>query len=184
MFIQYLQTRCVLLVDLLMDQIILTCAAIIDFPGAKHFKYTSLVWNSNQINRAFFCFVFIFIFFVSFFFGSSIAMGGMSAGADPGFQVRRGALKKIAPSEGRRENLWGISCEKSRFYAKKSYFSNIRGGGRTKFLGYFMWKITILSQKNLIFSNFRGRARRVRPPPWIRPWSARVALVDLLYKPV
>jgi hypothetical protein len=23
---------------------------------------------------------------------------------------------------GRRENFWGISCEKSRFYAKKSYF--------------------------------------------------------------
>ena len=23
---------------------------------------------------------------------------------------------------GRRENVWGISCEKSRFYAKKSYF--------------------------------------------------------------
>ena len=39
-------------------------------------------------------------------------------GADPGFQ----ALKKIAPSRGRRENFWGISCEKSRFYAKKSYF--------------------------------------------------------------
>ena len=64
-FIQYLQTRCVLLVDLFMDQIILTCAAIV-FPGAKHFKYTSLVWNSNQINRAFFCFVFIIIFFVFF----------------------------------------------------------------------------------------------------------------------
>jgi hypothetical protein len=43
-------------------------------------------------------------------------------GADPGFQVRRGALKKIAPIEGRREICWGISCEKSRFYAKKSYF--------------------------------------------------------------
>ena len=43
------------------------------------------------------------------------------AGVDPGFQVRRGALKKIAPSGGRRENCWGISCEKSRFYAKKSY---------------------------------------------------------------
>ena len=68
----------------------------------------------------------------------------------PGFQVRGGALKKIAPSGGggakivgvfrvknydftpknhifsncggRRENCWGISCEKSRFYAKKSYF--------------------------------------------------------------
>ena len=41
-------------------------------------------------------------------------------GADPGFQVRGGgggALKKIAPSGGRRENFWGISYEKSRFYA-------------------------------------------------------------------
>ena len=46
------------------------------------------------------------------------------AGADPGFQVRGGggALKKNATNEGRRENFWGISCEKSRFYAKKSYF--------------------------------------------------------------
>jgi hypothetical protein len=35
------------------------------------------------------------------------------SGADPGFLVREGALKKI---------VWGISCEKSRFYAKKSYF--------------------------------------------------------------
>ena len=44
------------------------------------------------------------------------------AGADSGFQVRGGAhLKIIAPSGGRRENFWGISCENSRFYAKKSY---------------------------------------------------------------
>jgi hypothetical protein len=42
----------------------------------------------------------------------------MIAGADPGFQVRGGALKKIAPNRGRRENVCGISCEKSRFYAK------------------------------------------------------------------
>jgi hypothetical protein len=33
-----------------------------------------------------------------------------------------GTLKKIAPSGGRREYFWGILCEKSRFYAKKSYF--------------------------------------------------------------
>jgi hypothetical protein len=45
----------------------------------------------------------------------------LEAGADPGFQARgRGSLKKIAPSAGRRENCCGISCEKSRFYAKKS----------------------------------------------------------------
>jgi hypothetical protein len=45
----------------------------------------------------------------------------MFSWADPGFQVR-GALKKIAPSGGRRENVWGISCGKSRFYAKKIIF--------------------------------------------------------------
>ena len=45
-----------------------------------------------------------------------------NTGADPGSQVRGGALKKIAPRRGRRENFWGISCEKSRYYAKKSYF--------------------------------------------------------------
>ena len=50
-------------------------------------------------------------------------------GADPGFQVRGGAhLKKIAPSGGRREHFWGISCEKSRFYTKKNHiFSNFSG---------------------------------------------------------
>ena len=50
----------------------------------------------------------------------------LHARADPGFQVREGALKKIAP---RREIFWGISCKKSRFYAKKSYFFPILGGG-------------------------------------------------------
>ena len=57
--------------------------------------------------------------------------GSTYTGSDPGFQVRGGggALKEIAPSGGRRENFWGISCEKSRFYAKKSYFFPIVGGG-------------------------------------------------------
>ena len=53
-----------------------------------------------------------------------------NTGADPGFQVREGALKKIAPSRRRREKFWGISCEKSRFYAKKIIFLPILGGAR------------------------------------------------------
>ena len=28
----------------------------------------------------------------------------------------------LSNCRGRRKNFWGISCEKSRFYAKKSYF--------------------------------------------------------------
>jgi hypothetical protein len=49
-------------------------------------------------------------------FYSVYPLAMLSAGADPGFQAG-GALKKIAASGGRRENFWGISCEKSRFYA-------------------------------------------------------------------
>jgi hypothetical protein len=78
-------------------------------------------------------------------------------GADPGFQVRGAHLKKLRRAEeganilgvfrvknhyftpknhsfynygGRREKFWGISCEKSRFYAKKTYFFPILGGAR------------------------------------------------------
>ena len=88
------------------------------------------------------------------------------AGADPGFQVRGGALKKIAPSGGKRENFWGISCEKSRFYAKKSYFFQLRREAQN-LLGYFVWKITILRQKIIFFPILGGGAGCASP--WIRP---------------
>jgi hypothetical protein len=61
----------------------------------------------------------------------------LNTGADPGFQVRGGALKKITPSGRRHENIWGISCEKSRFYAQKLYFFRLRREAR-KFFGYFV----------------------------------------------
>ena len=51
------------------------------------------------------------------------------------FKLGGGALKKIAPSGGRRENVWGISCEKSRLYANKSYFFPILGGAPPPPLG-------------------------------------------------
>jgi hypothetical protein len=52
-----------------------------------------------------------------------------------GLQVRGGggALKKIAPSGGRREKFWGISCEKTQFYAKKIIFFPIAEGGAKYF---------------------------------------------------
>ena len=45
----------------------------------------------------------------------TVSKGPTISGADPGFQVRGeggGALKKIAPSGGKRENIWGISCKR------------------------------------------------------------------------
>ena len=46
------------------------------------------------------------------------------------FKLGGGALKKIAPSGGRREKFWSVSCEKLRFYAKKSYFFQFFWGAR------------------------------------------------------
>jgi hypothetical protein len=74
---------------------------------------------------------------------------------------RGGALKKIALGRGRRENFWGISCEKSRFYAKKSYFP-ILGGAREIF-GVFHAKNHDFTPKKIIFLPILGGARRLRP---------------------
>ena len=91
------------------------------------------------------------------------------AGADPGFQVRGGALKRIVPSGGRREFFLGISCEKSRLYAQKSYFFPIADGG-AKIVGVFRVKNHDFTPKSLIYSNFRGARAGCPPsPPWIRP---------------
>jgi hypothetical protein len=58
-----------------MDQIILTRAAIIDFPGAKYLHVTGGV-NSNQNQQSVFCFVFCWFFFP--FFSFSLAVGELA----------------------------------------------------------------------------------------------------------
>jgi hypothetical protein len=78
------------------------------------------------------------------------------------FKLGGGALKKIAPSRGRRENFWGISCEKSRFYAKKSYFSNFRGA--REIFGVFHVKNHDFTSRKSIFFPILGGALWVRPP--------------------
>ena len=49
------------------------------------------------------------------------------SGADPGFQLRGGVLKKIGPSGGRRENL-GVFRVKNHESTPKIIFSPILGG--------------------------------------------------------
>jgi hypothetical protein len=66
------------------------------------------------------------------------------------FKVGGGALKKIAPSGGMREKFWGISCEKSRFYTKKSYFFQLQREAR-KFLGISCEKSRFDTNKSFFF---------------------------------
>ena len=90
-------------------------------------------------------------------------------GADPGFQVR-GAHKLF---------LGGISCEKSRFYAKKIICFPIAEGG-AKMFGVFRVKHHDFTQKIIFFPILGGGgACRVRPldPPLITIWySSRYAI--------
>ena len=82
------------------------------------------------------------------------------------------AFKKIAPSGGRHENVWGIvfRVKNHDFTPKNDSFYNY-GGRREKCWGISCEKSRFYAKKNIFFSNFRGGARRVRPPPWIRPWG-------------
>ena len=55
-------------------------------------------------------------------YGSILVKQKSYPGADPGFQVRGGALKKLRRAEGGAKNVGVFRVKKSLFYAKKSYF--------------------------------------------------------------
>jgi hypothetical protein len=73
-------------------------------------------------------------------------------GADPGFQVRGAHLKKLRRTEG-----------------------------GAKIFGVFRVRNHDFTTKNHIFSNFRGGARRVRPPPGSAPATDLPQVTDKLY---
>ena len=78
-------------------------------------------------------------------FSICFVLGGMQ-GRIQDFKLGGAHLKKIAASGGRRENFWGISCEKSRFYAKKSYFFQLPREAR-KFWGISCEKSRFYAKK-------------------------------------
>ena len=89
------------------------------------------------------------------------------------FKLGGGALKKIAPSGGRRENFWGISCEKITILRQKIIFFPIAEGG-AKIFGVFRVKNHDFTPKNHFFSNYRGARAGCAPPPWIRPCDLQI----------
>ena len=86
--------------------------------------------------------------------------------ADPGFQVRGGGggahLKKLRRAEGG-ANIFGVFRVKNHDFTPKNHFSNFRGGAQN-FWGISCEKSRFYAKKNHIFTNFRGGTCRVRPP--------------------
>ena len=85
----------------------------------------------------------------------------LHSGADPGFQVRGAHVKKCAERREARKFL-GYFVWKITILRQKIIFFPIAEGG-AKFLGYFVWKITILRQK-IIFFPILGGAPPLDPP--------------------
>ena len=72
-----------------------------------------------------------------------------NTGADPGFQDRGVHLKKIAPSGGRHENFWDISCEKLIWiYPPVNVYLWIKGIG--KLINKFIFKVCFVSMLRLL----------------------------------
>ena len=103
----------------------------------------------------------------------SMKHNNLSPGADPGFQVRGGggwgALKKMAPSGGRRETFWGISCGKNTILRQKKHILSNCGGRREKCWGISCEKSRFYAKKSYFFQLGGRGARRVRTPPTLDP---------------
>jgi hypothetical protein len=80
------------------------------------------------------------------------------------FKLGGGAhLKKSRRAEGGAKNFGVFRVKNHDFTTKKSYFFQLRREAR-KYLGYFVWKITILRQKIIFFPILGGRAPGAPPP--------------------
>jgi hypothetical protein len=88
------------------------------------------------------------------------------------FKLGGAHLKKLRRAGGGAKFVWVFRVKNLDFTSKNQFFFQLRREAR-KFLGYFVWKITILRQKILFFP-ILGGGRAPAPPPWIRPWYLRL----------
>jgi hypothetical protein len=97
------------------------------------------------------------------------------------FKLGGVALKKIAPSGGRRKIFWGISCEKSRFYAKKSYFFQLNLGLRSIEIGTkYLLCMNDFNIKIFIFIAYQNKNHTFLHVTFTIPWYR----LECWYRPV
>ena len=98
----------------------------------------------------------------------SVASSLSTPGADQDFKLGGAHLKKLRRAEGGAK-IFGVFRVKNHDFTPKNHIFPILGGGggggARYFLGISCEKSRFYAKKNHIFTNFRGGARRVRPPP-------------------
>ena len=122
-----------------------------DMSHGKGFIVLSMclvIWKAVNFINSLLVLLFTYLIHLSFPMIDSHCRGGSRISSQGG-----GALNKIALSGGRHEDVQGISCEKSRFYAKKSYFFQFQGGAlRVRPLGSVPALYTILVRNTAYLS--------------------------------
>jgi hypothetical protein len=99
----------------------------------------------------------------------AITCTSLNQGRIQNFKLGGGAhLKKSRRAEGGAIFFWVFRVKNHAFTTKKSYFFQLRREART-FLGYFVWKITILRQKKILFFTILGGEGAHAPPPGSAP---------------
>ena len=96
--------------------------------------------------------------------GTPVSSTNKTQGRIQDFKLRGAQLNNLRRAEGGAKFVGVFRVKNHDFTPNNHIFSNFRGGC-AKFLGYFVWKITILCQKILFFPILGGGALRVRPPP-------------------
>jgi hypothetical protein len=86
------------------------------------------------------------------------------SGADPGFQVGGAHFKKLRRAEGGANIFEVFRVKNHDFTPKKSYFSNFRGGARN-FWGISCEKSRFYAQKIIFLPILGGGARAGCAPP-------------------
>ena len=90
-------------------------------------------------------------------------------GADPGFQVRGAHLKKLRRAEGGAK-IFGVFRVKNHDFTPKDHiFPILGGGGPRNFLGISCEKSRFYAKKIIFYPILGGRAPGAPPPPGSAP---------------
>ena len=151
------------------------CPLIEMMRSCKCFLYVSKMPTEEE--RYYFCSSKVNLHFVSLIYSMIRYMMWCYLGADPGFQVRGADLKKMRRAEEGAKNFGIFRVKNHDFYAKKSYFFQLRREVRN-FWGISCEKSRFYAKKIIFFPILGGRSPGAPPPPLDPPLLSLLIIID------